>query len=405
MRSFSETPWSDFSKGYYQTIKEEISSKGKDYVLKVDEDEFINYLVEKYRIEPLEILTDSEVVGNPEKSNEMRKDMFGQAYMADVYIFLVKYQFSGHGGLFRIQPNPYYSYTSYNIDVDFYKQTVSFSFKIYEQNPVEFSQTKSQCYSEAFKNMTYLNDNVAEFNASYEQTIRSLFMQEKQSYMKENDFFAAINIKIDQSTETIFTAPTIKKKVIIQPIVEKNKEFNSVPSMSQEMYDDVIKVINESGKSMEKKPGLYIGKDEEGLRDQFLFVLETRYVGTTATGETFNRSGKADIILKYANDGTNLFIAECKFWHGSAEYSKAIFQLFDRYLTWRDSKVAIIIFVQNEDFTKVLQTIKEVTPEHEYYIKHKGDRGESSFSYDFHLAQDNDKKVQLEILAFHFDKK
>ena len=48
---------------------------------------------------------------------------------------------------------------------------------------------------------------------------------------------------------------------------------------------------------MEKKPALYKGKDEEGLRDQFIFVLETRYLSTTATGETFNRSGKTDILL------------------------------------------------------------------------------------------------------------
>jgi len=62
--------------------------------------------------------------------------------------------------------------------------------------------------------------------------------------------------------------------------------------MSTEMYNDVLKVIYDSGKNMEKKTALYKGKDEEGLRDQFLFVLETRYEGTTATGETFNRSGK-----------------------------------------------------------------------------------------------------------------
>lgn len=86
--------------------------------------------------------------------------------------------------------------------------------------------------------------------------------------------------------------------------------------MATNMYHDVLKVIYDSGKGMERKPKLYIGKDEEGLRDQFLYVLETRYVGITATGETFNSIGKADIILKYANDGSNLFVAECKFWHG-----------------------------------------------------------------------------------------
>ena len=64
---------------------------------------------------------------------------------------------------------------------------------------------------------------------------------------------------------------------------------------------------------MERKPSLYEGKDEEGLRDVFVAMLETRFEGITATGETFNHCGKTDILLKYAEDGTNLFIAECKF--------------------------------------------------------------------------------------------
>ena len=162
-------------------------------------------------------------------------------------------------------------------------------------------------------------------------------------------------------------------------------------------------VLFRSGKSMEKKPALYQNRDEEGLRDQFLFVLETRYEGITATGETFNKKGKTDIILKYAADNTNLFVAECKFWKGQSEFHQAINQLFDRYLTWRDSKVALIFFVKNNDFTKVLESVKEETSNHEYYKKPNGVNGESSFSYIFRLPNDENKDVYLEIILFHFD--
>jgi hypothetical protein len=170
------------------------------------------------------------------------------------------------------------------------------------------------------------------------------------------------------------------------------------------MYDDILRVIYDSGKNMEKKPALYNGKDEEGLRDQFLFVLETRYDGTTATGETFNRGGKTDIILKYAKDGSNLFVAECKFWHGSSELMKAISQLFDRYLTWRDSKAALIMFVKNKDFSNVLNTIRTDIKAHPYYTREAGNRGESSFSYIFSLPQDTEKTVFFEVMVFHYDK-
>ena len=74
---------------------------------------------------------------------------------------------------------------------------------------------------------------------------------------------------------------------------------------------------------MERKPSLYRGKEEEDLRDQFLLFLETRYAATTGTSETFNKAGKTDILLKY-EDGTNLFVAECKWWKGEREFHAAI---------------------------------------------------------------------------------
>ena len=404
MESFSKISWLDFPRIYTQTIIDEILSNDKDYILQVDENEYINYLIDKYRLEPLKILYETEEVSEPRKSQERLTGDFGREFIGNSWTFRVSYSFQGSADLFSVKPNPF-TYASYDIDVDRKNSRVSFLVKIYRQNAAEFKKVKSDCFSEAFANLNKVNDNVAQFNNGFENNIKGLFLREKNKFKEENDFFAAINVKVNKSTESIFSAPTIKKKIIKQPSLSKNKEINSVPSMSREMYEDVLKVIYDSGKSMEKKPALYIGKDEEGLRDQFLFILETRYEGTTATGETFNRSGKADIILKYSNDGSNLFIAECKFWHGSSEFLKAISQLFDRYLTWRDSKVAVIVFVENKDFSKVLRTIKDDISNHSYYSKYIGDKGESSFSYEFHLPQDKEKRVDLEIMTFHFDKK
>ena len=267
----------------------------------------------------------------------------------------------------------------------------------------EFQKVKNDQKRIAFANLENANQEAIAWNNGLESYAKSQFHIIKKDYKEENDFFSAINVKVDQSTTSVFSAPTIKKKIIPQPRAPKNKELASAPTMAQEMYDDILKVVYDFGKSMEKKPALYTSKDEEGLRDQFLVLLETRYDSTTATGETFNKSGKTDIILKYSEDSTNLFVAECKVWHGKSELLKAISQLFDRYLTWRDSKAAVILFVQNKEFSNVLETIKDSIPQHDYFIKYSGDRGESSFSYIFHLPKDSKKQVQLEIIALHFD--
>lgn len=400
MKSFSGISWLDFPTQHFGRIKEEILSKGKDYILKIDEEEFIEYLVEKYRLEPLQIFLETESISEPKKEIEERSDPWGYYFDAEVYYFTVSYEFTGSEELFFVQPNPR---TTVSYDIHVKNNRVSFSFSIYRQDVREFDKAKSEAYYYAFDNLERINNNLHSVNG-FENAVRFAFQNEKNKFKQENDFFTAINVNVNKDTASVFTIPTITKKDIPQPKVPKNKEFSSEPTMSMNMYIDILKVIYDVGKSMEKKPSTYQGKDEEALRDQILLFLETRYDGTTATGETFNRGGKTDIILKYANDNSNLFVAECKFWHGTSEFLKAISQLFDRYLSWRDSKVALILFVTNKDFSNVLNTIKDEVINHEYYVNPNGEKGESSFSYIFRLPQDENKKVLLEIIAFHYDK-
>ncbi|TDS82703.1 hypothetical protein [Comamonas sp. JUb58] len=70
-----------------------------------------------------------------------------------------------------------------------------------------------------------------------------------------------------------------------------------------------------------------------------------------ATGETFHRAGKTDILLR--EDDRNAFIAECKFWKGPKAFGEAIEQRLC-YTTWRDSKTAILVFNRGTEISTVL---------------------------------------------------
>lgn len=403
IRAFDVIPWSGFIMDRSNTIKKEIESKGKEYILGEDEEEYKNYLFEKYYLEPLEIDDKTENVNVFPSKERVEDNRWGRQYEIDVYNFTVKYKFKGTGILFSVRPDNWIL-LSHEIHGSESDSTIAFDFKLYNRDPEEFKSEKQKRYEAAFTNIANINKNVESWNNSLRNLVSSSFDSLKAKYLEENKFFEAINVKVNKDTEFIFTTSTIKKQIIPQPTVSSKKELSSIPTISKEIYDDVLKVIYVSEKNMEKKPTLYQNKDEEGLRDMFLFLLETRYEGTTATGETFNRNGKTDILLKYAEDGSNLFVAECKFWHGAVELHKAISQLLDRYLTWRDSKVSLILFITNKEFTKVIETIKSETVKHPYFVEEVGARGETSFSYQFHLPQDKNKKVYLEVMEFHYDK-
>jgi len=402
IRSFSEINSSDFFDQMKAKLRKDIESQGKTYILEVNEEDYKSYLAEKYSLDLLVIDYNNEIIDEPVVTSEFYDDQFhGIRRKVEVYNFTVTYYFSGSGELFRVKPSSYLV-TSAEIYVNEHDGTVSYRFKLYKRDPAEFNRIKTDFRSRAFANMSSTNEAASNWNQSLPKTINSIFSQVKSKFIAENDFFTAINVRVNPDTSSVFSTPTIKKKIIPQPVVPKNMQFSSEPIMAMEMYDDVLRVIYAVGKNMEKKPSTYQGKDEEAIRDQFLLFLETRYEGITATGETFNKGGKTDIILKYSNDGSNLFVAECKYWHGASGLHSAISQLFERYLTWRDSKVALLLFVTNTDFSNVLEVIQHEVIKHKYFNKPIGKHGETSFSYEFRLPQDADKPVLLEVIAFHF---
>lgn len=147
---------------------------------------------------------------------------------------------------------------------------------------------------------------------------------------------------------------------------------------------------------MERSPRTFAKMNEKALRDQILIQLNGHYEGQ-ATGETFNSTGKTDILIR--SDRKNLFIAECKFWGGPKELLNTLDQLLG-YVSWRDTKTAVIVFNRNQDHTAVLQKIAETVPQHPCFKRDLGKQGETHFRYVFHQPGDKNREVIVTVFAF-----
>ena len=109
------------------------------------------------------------------------------------------------------------------------------------------------------------------------------------------------------------------------------------------------------------------------------------------------------ILLKYANDGSNLFVAECKFWNGQKKLLEAIDQLLG-YLTHRDSKTALIVFIDQKEPSALIEIAKKEIKNHPQFKRHVRDTHDTSFSYEMSLPDDSKKIIQMEVIFFHFPK-
>ena len=130
--------------------------------------------------------------------------------------------------------------------------------------------------------------------------------------------------------------------------------------------------------------------------------INSHYEGLT-TRETFNYSGKTDILIRF--EDKNIFIAECKFWAGTKHFTSTIDQILG-YLSWRDTKAAIFLFSRKHNFSQILSKIEEITKSHKFFKRaekseNKNLQDETIFSYVFQNPTDINKEVFLTVLAFN----
>ena len=61
------------------------------------------------------------------------------------------------------------------------------------------------------------------------------------------------------------------------------------------------------------------------------------------------------------------------------------------------------MFIKNKEMSNIVQTVKETVSKHNYFVEELDTTTkDSSFSYKFHLKDDKEKAVFLEVMLFHF---
>jgi hypothetical protein len=176
----------------------------------------------------------------------------------------------------------------------------------------------------------------------------------------------------------------------------------TIPSLSDKAYFKIIDYILQIGSNLEKYPRATNHLNEEGLRDYFLAFLNAVSRNHSAVGEAFNKQGRTDILVQ-DEAGNNIFIAECKLWKGPTKVKEGLDQLLERYVTWRDEKVALVIF--NKDtlaFSEVIKKAVQEMSEHPNCMQFVGERTPTSFSYIFNRSDDEDRQIKLELVLFNY---
>ena len=251
------------------------------------------------------------------------------------------------------------------------------------------------------QHLEWLSNNVRGFKDGLGALAKQSIERRKEKLLKDRDLVAGLgyNLKPRPSQSNTFTTSKVRRKIQPKPPEPKapGKPYSPEPILAEKDYEHILSVMENMTRVMELSPSAFSEIGEENLRFHFLVQLNGLYEGN-ATGETFNYEGKTDILIKESR--RNIFIGECKFWTGRAGYLEALDQVLS-YLSWRDTKAAVLVFNRNKIFSGVLEKIQEATSTHQSYKKLKKNRSESSWTYLFGHKDDPNREITITVLAFN----
>lgn len=400
---FSKYRTGSLSTSRDKQVSDAVARLTDDYVLNVDEEGYIQYLIDEYTLHlPVIHFDDARI--------ETRKVMVDPEYLPRYWgaqraieWTMIQYiiPISGDHNLLYFCPSTFLLSGSGNFHVgttEIYTDILAISDDA-EQVKREIESAKDSCK----KMLGYLENDIRAYNNSLPRTARAFFVARKEKIKKENSFIASLGIPISSGEKNpkTYAVPTVSRRFDPPKVnndSKKAEEFTPVMDMSK--YEQILESLFIVGQSFEKHPSTTVGRDEESLRDLFLAQIQATFKNDSATAEAFNKNGKTDIMVK-RGEGV-LFVAECKIWKGKQVLHDAISQLLS-YLSWRETKAALLLFVRNTTMTTAISGVKENASSHENYKNTLTPKGETWLNFKFTMPNDPEREVYLAVLIFDFN--
>lgn len=399
---FTEGSIFDVLEGQKRAVKSAVEKLEQNYLLNVSEEDLINSLVDELRLN-IPFIKDEEIhiADHGETQIDVSRDP--NRYITDrsrpFHIpgtkTVIAVPFDGDSVFFRIRPQTF-STNPPCATVD--GNELYLTYERADHNAEAVKRDYTQTVGQIKTHLQSLRESATTFNNSLESMVRQQISERKTKLLADAGMGAALGLpmKKRQGAPSTFAVPMPRRQPRIERPKATTKPFVPEPVLAQEEYEMILSIIKNMVGVMERSPKAFEGMGEEDLRTHFLVQLNAQYEGN-ATGETFNFQGKTDILIRA--DGKNVFIAECKFWKGEREFLKTIDQLLS-YLSWRDTKTAILIFNRQKDFTAVLSKITAFAPSHPCFKRDLGKLDESSFRYIFRQPVDANREIMVTVMAF-----
>lgn len=398
---FCRADWFSVEQRQKRALQSEIDAIDGNRLLNTSVEDLCRFFEEKFRIDVPE-LHEEQIVADQEETqidvsqDQMRyiRDRSRPFHVAGTRIE-VTVPFSGDSEAFNIQPT---TYTSAPPRGEVRDGTLLIKIQGTNLEPQQVRSEIDRTIGEVKKYLEWLRANARGFNEQIGRLANERITWRRKKLLADQNLVANLGFPLKErpGAPRTFTAPNVRKRLAPTMPPASAVSYKPEPVLSTDDYEHVLSVMTNMAFVMERSPSAFSAMDEEALRSHFLVQLNGHYEGQ-ATGETFNYEGKTDILVRA--EGKNIFIAECKYWSGAKKLAETIDQLLG-YLSWRDTKAAIVVFNRNKNFSQVIETIPGAVTAHPNFKRMVDDNGEGRSRYVLAHRDDKNREMVLTVLAF-----
>ena len=400
---FSKAEWRTVEANQRRMLEKEIEVWDENQLLNTSVDDLCRYLVEKYRIDAAVLDRDNIAVDPHETKVDVSQDPLrairdrSEPFYIPGTEIKITVPFTGEADVFKIRL-PGYALNPSPPQGKVEDGTVTFSIIGPDLKKDEVKRRIDETVDRIDDYLKRIRSDVDKLNSQLDSIARNCIEERRERLLANQSLVASLGFKLKQRDDSpkTYRAPEVRRKITPKRPQASSMPYKPEPALDDADYEHILGVIENMVQVMERSPAAFSTMDEESLRSHFLVQLNGHYEGQ-ATGETFNYEGKTDILIR--SEGKNIFIAECKYWSGPKTLIETIDQLLG-YSSWRDTKVAVIVFNRNKGFTNVLETIKSKTKEHPNYKRELARPSETSFRFIFAHRDDPNRELTLTIMAF-----
>lgn len=398
---FGKADWHSVQEHQKKALADEIAQFDGNRLLNTSVADLSEYFAAKYRVD-VPVLRESEIVVDQKEvqvdvsRDPMRfiRDLSQPFYVPGAKVE-ISVPFDGDPEVFQIQP------TTFTLSPPIAQLRGNNLIVEIQGTDLQAEQVKSsinRTISEIKGYLETLRRDASGLNSQLPQLAQGAIERRRDKLLANQSLVASLGFPLKERADAprTYVAPQVRRK--ISPTLPKagTAPYKPEPALSSQDYEHILKVIQNMAQVMELSPSAFSTMDEEALRSHFLVQLNGHYEGG-ATGETFNYEGKTDILVRV--QGKNVFIAECKYWGGPKKLSDTLDQLLS-YSSWRDTKVAVIIFNRRKSFSGVLESICPTVDAHPNCKRFIGRVSETNFRYIFAHRDDPNRELLLTIMAF-----